>query len=395
MAARCVHFFRAGLLTMRQIATRDSINSSFAMRASSTLLKKTVCTDQHNIMTLEVCDQYQYWSTPTISQLKTWKPQDLCKVTDFRAGKHQVGSIHFTQPVDLSNIELDSLLGGLVLFESGSCTVYPVETDTPPMGQGLNVPATIELYNLESRVRTVPLQRLLVKLRSVKYTQFINYNAILGSWRFTVQHFTRYEFPTLEDEDETMLDVVENAVEKFVENPSVLAATATAAIAILDHLENEKSNDVDEHHVEDHDMVTDKEMVTGDLESKKRPHEDLSSSTVNGDTDLDFQDAVSDNFSFFQVILYYLQIKGVWKCACSNQFFCIKARTSFDNDTPMKTSQRPNKYVRVGYTESIAYKYSDLLVDAGLTMGRSFRSSWGMGDVIAHSGKIHSQAGLT
>ncbi|KAJ2961964.1 hypothetical protein NQZ79_g2892 [Umbelopsis isabellina] len=61
----------------------------------------------------------------------------------------------------------------------------------------------------------------------------------------------------------------------------------------------------------------------------------------------------------------------------------------------MKTAQRPNKYVRVGYTESIAYKYSDLLVDAGLTMGRSFRTSWGLGDVIAHSGKIHSQAGLT
>ncbi|KAJ2961965.1 hypothetical protein NQZ79_g2891 [Umbelopsis isabellina] len=240
------------------------------MRASSTWLKN-VCTDQHNIMKTEVCDQNQYWSTPTISQLKSWKRQDLCKVTDFRAGKNEVGIIHFTQPVDLSNVELDSLLGGLILFENGSCTVYPVESDTPPMGQGLNVPATIELYNLEPLVQTVPLQRLLLKLRSVKYTQFINYNAILGSWRFTVQHFTRYEFPTIEDEDETMLDVVENAVEKFVENPSVLAATATAAIAILDHLENEETNDADERHVENHHQVTDKEVVTGDSGNKKTP----------------------------------------------------------------------------------------------------------------------------
>ena len=42
--------------------------------------------------------------------------------------------------------------------------------------------------------------------------------------------------------------------------------------------------------------------------------------------------------------------------------------------------------MRVDYTDSLAYKHSNCLVDAGLMMGRSFRVGWGFGGVLIHFG---------
>jgi nuclear pore complex protein Nup98-Nup96 len=254
-------------------------------------------------MSIESVGQSGYWSIPTINQLKSFNAEDLCNVADFRAGRHQVGSIRFTQSVDLSQIDLDSILGGLILFENGSCTVYPVESDTPPMGQGLNIPATIELCNLQARALALPLSKLVQKLQSVKYTRFMDYNTVLGRWRFSVQHFTRYEFPAIEDEDETMLDVVENAVEKIIESPSIIAATATAAIAILDHLDNETTENekLDECH--DINMMGEPDLAAKTT-STKRTLKDMSEPLTNGQKDSPMNDA-NEGSQVFQVSLFY------------------------------------------------------------------------------------------
>jgi hypothetical protein len=253
-------------------------------------------------MTIENGDRSGYWSIPTIKQLRSLTYEQLCNVTDFRAGRHHVGSIQFTQSVDLSQIPLDSLLGGLIIFETGSCTVYPVESNTPPMGQGLNVPATIELCNLQTRAPAVPLQRLVEKLQSVKYTRFMDYNTVLGRWRFSVQHFTRYEFPSIDDEDETMLDVVESAVEKIIESPSIIAATATAAIAILDHLDNSKKEDAKVDDVDDVNMAADPEQDAMPTGTKRSLH-DMSASLAADEIDLPMNDVHQDT-SVFQVSLW-------------------------------------------------------------------------------------------
>jgi len=233
-------------------------------------------------MTIENVGQNGYWSAPTIVELKSLNTEDLRSVKDFRAGKTHVGSIHFTQAVDLTDIDLDSLLGGLISFEHGSCTVYPIESDTPPMGQGLNVPATIELCNLQSRVpNATPLQRLIQKLQSVKYTHFMDYNRTLHRWTFGVQHFTRYEFPTIEDEDETMLDVVEHAIEDVIESPSILAATATAAtaaIAVLDRLDDEEEQKKTNGESHDHNMLAENEPSTKTTSGPKRTLQDMAES---------------------------------------------------------------------------------------------------------------------
>ncbi|CAO3667636.1 unnamed protein product [Umbelopsis ramanniana] len=324
-------------------------------------------------MTIENVGQNGYWSAPTIIELKSLNAEDLRSVKDFRAGRTHVGSIHFTQAVDLTDVDLDSLLGGLISFEHGSCTVYPIESDTPPMGQGLNVPATIELCNLKSRVpNATPLQRLIQKLQSVKYTHFMDYNRTLHRWTFGVQHFTRYEFPTIEDEDETMLDVVEHAIEDIIESPSILAATATAAtaaIAVLDRLDDEEEQKKTNGESHDHNMLAENEPSTKTTSGPKRTLQDMAESLSTDSAMNDINDDSHD----------------------------MQTRSSFDNhvEPTNEVQPRANKYFKVGYSESVAYKYSNMLVDAGLTMGRSFRPGWSTGDLLANSGKIVGVRGLS
>jgi len=199
----------------------------------------------------------------------------------------------------------------------------------------------------------------------------MDYNTVLGRWRFSVQHFTRYEFPSIDDEDETMLDVVESAVEKIIESPSIIAATATAAIAILDHLDNSKKEDAKVDDVDDVNMAADPEQDAMPTGTKRSLH-DMSESLAADEIDLPMND-VNQDTSVFQ------------------------ARPSFENYTESNEDPQPraNKYFRVGYTESVAYKYSNMLVDAGLTMGRSFRPGWGTGDLLVNCGKIVGLRGLS
>jgi nuclear pore complex protein Nup98-Nup96 len=60
-------------------------------------------------------------------------------------GRENVGSICFKAPVDLTDIDLEDLLGGLVILENRSATVHPTSMNKPPVGKGLNVPALISL----------------------------------------------------------------------------------------------------------------------------------------------------------------------------------------------------------------------------------------------------------
>ncbi|KAF5253964.1 hypothetical protein FOXYS1_14453 [Fusarium oxysporum] len=88
-----------------------------------------------------------------VEQNKTMKEDLLAmdkdqrkRVTDLTIGRENVGVIRFKHPVDFTGIDLESLLGGLVILESRSATVYPDSFGLkPPPGEGLNVPASISL----------------------------------------------------------------------------------------------------------------------------------------------------------------------------------------------------------------------------------------------------------
>ncbi|KAH8553434.1 nucleoporin autopeptidase-domain-containing protein [Umbelopsis sp. PMI_123] len=140
-----------------------------------------------------------YYIKPSLQVLGNQSRQQLKNVKNLVIGLKGVGEITFEGPVDLSEIDLDQIMVGIVNFQPKTCTVYPDEDAKPPQGQGLNVPATIKLekcYPVDKTTKqpiTDPQHPRVIaiirKLRAVPETEFIDFDASTGTWTFKVQHF--------------------------------------------------------------------------------------------------------------------------------------------------------------------------------------------------------------
>ncbi|TXB97354.1 hypothetical protein FocTR4_00010966 [Fusarium oxysporum f. sp. cubense] len=146
-----------------------------------------------------------------VEQNKTMKEDLLAmdkdqrkRVTDLTIGRENVGVIRFKHPVDFTGIDLESLLGGLVILESRSATVYPDSFGLkPPPGEGLNVPASISLESPWPRKKTNredlsedearrQVASHIERLKRVAVTSFESYSEEDGTWTFSVNHFSTY-----------------------------------------------------------------------------------------------------------------------------------------------------------------------------------------------------------
>ncbi|KAF4637950.1 hypothetical protein G7Y89_g131 [Cudoniella acicularis] len=153
----------------------------------------------------------QYWMTPTKDEIENMNRNQRSKVTGLTIGREGIGQVRFDVPVDLTNINLDEILDNIVQLKIRSCTVYSNPAQKPPMGKGLNVPATIQLYNswprrndgkTPSGEKSGPkFKKHIDRLKRVPDTVFQNYDKDRGIWCFTVQHFTTYGFPEDDDTD--------------------------------------------------------------------------------------------------------------------------------------------------------------------------------------------------
>ena len=153
----------------------------------------------------------EYWSNPTLDELKGYSQEQLKRVAPFTVGRHGCGKVEFSA-VDLSKIPLDNIINKIVVFGVRSLTVYPETITKPPQGVGLNVHSTITLENSWPRARAGRLpvhedkgarfDKHLDRLRRVENTKFVGYNTRTGEWTFTVDHYTTYGLDYDEDEDE-------------------------------------------------------------------------------------------------------------------------------------------------------------------------------------------------
>lgn len=150
-----------------------------------------------------------YWMRPTKEEIQNMNRVQRQKVVDFTVGREHVGQIRFRVPVDLSSIDIDDLIGGIVILVTRSATVYPNPAKKPPVGKGLNVPAEIALEQSWPRGRDKKtivhdksghrLNKHVERLRRIEGTDFAGYDENTGVWIFTVEHFTTYGL----DDDET------------------------------------------------------------------------------------------------------------------------------------------------------------------------------------------------
>lgn len=152
-----------------------------------------------------------YWMVPSLDDLRKMSREQLKSVSGFTVGRIGVGKIEF-DPVDLSNIPLDDIIGDIVKLNVRQATVYQSDVNTPPMGKGLNVPSTITLENSWPRAHggRLPVHerkgnrfdKHVERLRRVEDTEFISYDPETGIWIFRVQHFTTYGLDDDEDSDD-------------------------------------------------------------------------------------------------------------------------------------------------------------------------------------------------
>jgi len=157
-----------------------------------------------------------YWTSPPMSTLLDWTQERLSSVKNFKVGRRGYGQVSFISPVNLTSIPaIEEIPEKIVVFEPKICTVYPDESEKPPVGQGLNVPALITLENCFPKSRDTRdvitdinhprFVQHVERLKKIRNTEFVDFLADSGSWMFKVEHFTRYGLDDEGDDNEVQL----------------------------------------------------------------------------------------------------------------------------------------------------------------------------------------------
>ncbi|XP_028967287.1 nuclear pore complex protein Nup98-Nup96 [Galendromus occidentalis] len=154
------------------------------------------------------CTRHDYYTKPALNTLKLDRNGD-CFVENFIIGRKDFGHMVVLGKMNIANLNIDET----VLFRRKEITVYPDESNKPPVGQGLNRKAEITLesvYPLNRGTRDVmrnPQQLIDSKFRDKleSYTLkmgaiFLDYDEYTGVWVFRVDHFSRYGL--LDDDDD-------------------------------------------------------------------------------------------------------------------------------------------------------------------------------------------------
>lgn len=120
-------------------------------------------------------------------------PTDLASVSDLMVMRESVGSIVFHGVVDCRGIDFPHV----IKLGVGEVLVYPEGTVKPPVGEGLNRPATVTMYqcwpppavNVHDPRSEERYRRKIQSMTERKNARFLDYDCSTGVWRFQVDHF--------------------------------------------------------------------------------------------------------------------------------------------------------------------------------------------------------------
>ena len=154
----------------------------------------------------------EYWCRPKLEKLKQMGRHDLCELHNFTAGRRGYGEVTFPEAVDLTGLDLEDLLGTVIVFNHMELAVYPDDYhNKPERGHGLNVPAQISLEDCFTKDKATkqPITdqsdprhaRFLKRVKTIPNTDFVSYTDD-GVWTFNVEHFSRYGIAESDDESD-------------------------------------------------------------------------------------------------------------------------------------------------------------------------------------------------
>ncbi|KAL4425557.1 hypothetical protein ABPG75_009573 [Micractinium tetrahymenae] len=156
--------------------------------------------------------QPDYYTEPSLQQLAAIARDDpacLGEVANFCVGRRGVGSVRWLEPVDVRGLDLDAT----VQLSKGSIEVYLDEANKPEVGHGLNRPAEVTMLRIhkldkDSGKPTADpeaIDRFTRKLKKVTAEQgarFVSYDPPSGTWKFEVEHFSKYGLLDSDEEEE-------------------------------------------------------------------------------------------------------------------------------------------------------------------------------------------------
>lgn len=161
---------------------------------------------------LPLLQRSEYYTEPSLSQLAAMArddPMNLSSVSNLTVGRRGVGHVRWLDPTDVRGLDLDSV----VELSRGSIEVYLDDATKPEVGSGLNKPAEVTMFKVfktdkeTGRPTNDPeaVERFTRKLKRVAAEQgarFVSYDPSTGTWRFEVEHFSRYGLADSSDEED-------------------------------------------------------------------------------------------------------------------------------------------------------------------------------------------------
>ncbi|KAJ3053912.1 hypothetical protein HK097_003102 [Rhizophlyctis rosea] len=167
-----------------------------------------------------------YEVSPSWDELVRLSEDELREVQDFTVKLKGVGQVRFLEPVDLLQVSptgtidgIRQIPGKIIILEPKRITVYPDEDKKDPEGAGVNRPAEVQLEKCWplDRVTKQPItdatdprvDKHARKLEVMQDTEWLGYKPETGTWKFRVQHFSKYGLPDdSDDEEEVQIESV-------------------------------------------------------------------------------------------------------------------------------------------------------------------------------------------
>lgn len=199
-------------------------------------------------------NQLGYWCSPSIPQLSRMSDEKLTAVQDFIIGRVGYGQVSYEFPVDLtqfkSNFE-ELLFGKVVVFSHKLVMVYHEECKKPPVGNGINVPATVTLdkcFPTEKGTK-VPIvdpsrpevQQHFKLLKMMPGMRFVSYDPIVGTWVFHVDHFSIWGL--IDDDDDEVDPEIASEFQRQLEQEAEKEAAKQAKSQLVHAAVEEMSDD--------------------------------------------------------------------------------------------------------------------------------------------------------
>ncbi|XP_053992283.1 nuclear pore complex protein Nup98-Nup96-like isoform X2 [Hylaeus volcanicus] len=156
------------------------------------------------------CTREGYSTRPSLETLQSYSDTRLAAVEDFTICHEMYGEITWPGLTDIRGISIDDD----VIIEDRAVEVYPFKEEPPvPIGEGLNKPALVTLYNcgpktpqenLTSDQLAHQYQEHVEKIRWFTKKMQAQFIALTPDyvWKFRVEHFSRYGLFDEEVEEE-------------------------------------------------------------------------------------------------------------------------------------------------------------------------------------------------